>query len=131
MKQAFKFFCSIIFGLSFAHANDALNLNAKQAILIDLNTHTVLYEKEADTLADPSSMSKIMTIYMVFDALKKGMLSPETMVTISEKAWKTEGSRMFVNVGSKVSVQDLLRGVIVQSGNDASVALAEWIGGSE
>jgi D-alanyl-D-alanine carboxypeptidase (penicillin-binding protein 5/6) len=132
MKRLFIISWLIIFDVTLAQAaEDSLNLNAQQAFLIDLNTHMVLYEKEADTLSAPSSMSKIMTIYMVFEALKMGLVKSDTLVTVSEKAWRTEGSRMFIKVGMKVPVQDLLRGVIVQSGNDAAVALAEWIAGTE
>lgn len=130
MNRSLILLCFVV-GFSLAKAEDSLNLSAQQAILIDLNTNTVLYEKNADTLAAPSSMSKIMTIYMIFEALKQGHVNSDTLVTVSEKAWKTEGSRMFIKVGSKVSVQDLLLGVIVQSGNDAAVALAEWIAGTE
>ncbi len=104
---------------------------AREAILIDLTTGTILYEKDADKLVPPSSMSKIMTVYMVLNELKKGRLSLEDKFQISKKAWRMGGSRMFVRVNTDVSVADLLRGVIVQSGNDAAVALAEGISGSE
>ena len=104
---------------------------AKQAILIDLTTGTILYEKDADRLVPPSSMSKIMTVYLVLNELKKGRLSLEDKFQVSKKAWKMRGSRMFARVNSEVTVRDLLLGVIVQSGNDAAVTLAEGVAGSE
>ncbi|MDX2027540.1 MAG: D-alanyl-D-alanine carboxypeptidase family protein [Alphaproteobacteria bacterium] len=105
---------------------------AKQAFIIDANTGTVLYAKEAEAPMPTSSMSKMMTMYMVFDALKSGKLKMTDMLPTSERAWKQEGSRMFLNVGQEASVEDLIRGVAVQSGNDAAVSLAEALGsGSE
>src|SRR5690606_13497969 len=80
---------------------------------------------------EPASLTKLMTAYLVFDALESGRLKLDQTVVISDKAWRTEGSRMFVKVNSQVAVNDLLQGVIVQSGNDASVALAEAVAGSE
>jgi len=105
--------------------------NAKHAILIDYNTDTVLFEKQADEKMFPASMSKIMTALLVFDRLKEGILELDTKLLVSEKAWRMGGSKMFVRVGDEVSVRDLLRGVIVQSGNDASIVFAEAIGGTE
>lgn len=104
---------------------------AKQAILIDFQTGAVLLNKNADDLMPPSSMSKLMTAYMVFDKLKKGELKLEDELPVSEKAWKTFGSKMFVPLGERVKVEDLLRGMIVQSGNDACIVLAEGLAGSE
>lgn len=104
---------------------------AKQAVLIDVTTNTVLLDKKAEERMPTSSMSKIMTIYLVFDALKQGKLKLDEMVTVSEHAWRQEGSRMFANIGSQVKVEDLIRGVVIQSGNDASVALAEAVAGKE
>lgn len=104
---------------------------AAQAILVDAATGTVLLDKNANARMPTSSMSKTMTIYMVFDALKRGTLKLGDTVTISEKAWRMGGSKMFIEVGKDVKVEDLIRGVVIQSGNDASVALAEALGGSE
>lgn len=121
-------------GAPLAHAQSApsLDVGARQAILIDQATGTTLYAKDADTPMPTSSMSKIMTMYVVFDALKSGKLKMDAKLPVSEHAWKQEGSRMFVNVGDQVAVEDLIRGVIVQSGNDAAVVLAEALGsGSE
>lgn len=104
---------------------------AKQAIVIDMGTGMGLLEKNADEKMPTSSMSKVMTAYMVFDALKEGRITMNTKLPVSEKAWKKGGSKMFVKVGDKVSVEDLLKGVIVQSGNDATIVLAEGIAGDE
>ena len=106
--------------------------NARQAYMVDEATGTTLFAKDADSKMPTSSMSKMMTIYMVFDAIRNGKLHLTDMLPVSEHAWKQEGSRMFVNVGEKVKVEDLIRGVVIQSGNDASVVLAEALGsGSE
>ena len=104
---------------------------AKQAVVVEAATGSVLFEKEADVQMPTSSMSKVMTMYLVFEAIKNGKLALDQMVTISETAWKQTGSRMFVNVGESVKVEDLIRGVIIQSGNDAAVALAEAVAGTE
>lgn len=104
---------------------------AEQAIVVDYETGTVLFEKNADATMFPASMSKIMTALLVFDRLRDGSLKLVTKLPVSEKAWRMGGSKMFVQVGDEVSVEDLLRGIIVQSGNDASVVVAEAIGGSE
>ncbi|MDH3241776.1 MAG: D-alanyl-D-alanine carboxypeptidase [Alphaproteobacteria bacterium] len=109
----------------------ALETSAKQAILIDIETGTVLLEKNADEPVPPSSMSKMMTVYVVFERLKEGTLSLSDTFVVSRKAWKRGGSKMFVEVGKSVSVGDLLRGVIVQSGNDAAIVLAEGLAGDE
>lgn len=105
--------------------------SAKQAIIIDMGTGMILFEKNADERMPTSSMSKVMTAYMVFDALKNGQISMNTMLPVSEKAWEKGGSKMFVEVGSKVAVEDLLKGVLVQSGNDATIVLAEGLAGDE
>lgn len=117
-------------GFSYAAAPQTDTI-AQQAVLIEAETGTVLLEKKADEKMPTSSMSKMMTMYLVFDALKQGKLRPTDMIPVSERAWKAEGSRMFLNVGSQVKVEDAIRGVIIQSGNDASIALAEAVGGTE
>ena len=104
---------------------------APNAILIDGTTGTVLLEKNADEPLPPASMSKLMTVLMVFERLKAGILSMDQTFPVSHKAWKMGGSKTFVRVNTRVSIGDLLRGVIVQSGNDASIVLAEGISGSE
>jgi D-alanyl-D-alanine carboxypeptidase (penicillin-binding protein 5/6) len=107
------------------------DLPAKAFLLIDANSGRVLAERNADERLEPASLTKIMTAYVVFEEIKKGRVKLDDMVTVSEKAWKTEGSRMFAKVGAQISVENLLKGMIVQSGNDASVALAEHISGDE
>jgi len=106
-------------------------VGAKSFLVIDSRTGRELAALNADSPLAPASLTKLMTTYVVFSALKQEQIALEDEVTISEKAWRTEGSRMFVEVGSRVSIQNLLLGMIVQSGNDASVALAEHIAGTE
>lgn len=110
---------------------DGIQTTAKQAYIIDYDTGVVLYEKNADEQTPTSSMSKVMTMYMVFKALKHGGLSLDTELLVSEKAWRKGGSKMFVPVGKRVKVEDLIRGVVIQSGNDATIVLAEGLSGTE
>ncbi len=110
---------------------EAPEINASGYLLMEMHSGKVLVEKNADQRLEPASLTKIMTAHVVFEEIAKGKLKLSDMVHISEKAWKTEGSRMFVKVNSDVSVEDLLRGLIIQSGNDSAVALAEHIAGSE
>ena len=121
--------CCIIIALS--SPVSAIETAAKQAILIDMTTGAVLFEKNADERMPPSSMSKIMTVYKVFERLRDGRLSLNDTFAVSEKAWRKQGSKMFVAVNSRVKVEDLIRGIIVQSGNDATIVVAEGIAGSE
>ncbi len=109
----------------------ALETLGKQVILLDMTTGTVLFEKNADELMTPSSMSKIMTIYKLFERLKGGGLSLTDTFSVSEKAWRKQGSKMFVAVKSRVKIEDLIRGIIVQSGNDATIVVAEGLASSE
>lgn len=104
---------------------------ASSFILEDYNTGKILAENNADTKLAPASLTKILTVYVVFNEIKNGHLKLTDRVTISQNAWKTSGSKMFVKVNDQVEVQDLLKGVIIQSGNDASVALAEHVAGNE
>jgi D-alanyl-D-alanine carboxypeptidase (penicillin-binding protein 5/6) len=99
--------------------------------LIDFDTGAVLYEKDAKSPMFPASMSKIMTSLLVFDELRAGRLKLDSTFRVSEKAWRKGGSKMFVNVKDEIRIEDLLRGIIVQSGNDASIVIAEGISGSE
>lgn len=133
MKNLFSFVFVTLFFVVCTHSSMALAVTtkAKQAIIIDYNSGMVLFEKDADARMPTSSMSKVMTMYMVFDALKKGKLSLDDTMLVSEKAWKKKGSKMFVPVGKQVKVEDLIRGVIVQSGNDATIVLAEGLAGDE
>lgn len=113
----------------------AIETAAKQAIVVDFASGQVLMEKNADELMVPSSMSKLMTVYMVFDKLKSGAWKPSDRLPVSETAWKrhykSEGSLMFLPVNSTATVEELLKGVVIQSGNDACSVLAEAYSGSE
>ncbi|WP_430398418.1 D-alanyl-D-alanine carboxypeptidase family protein [Ferrovibrio sp.] len=104
---------------------------ARQMLLIDAESGAVIFEKGSEERMPPSSMSKLMTAYMVFEQLANGKLRMDDVFPVSEKAWRMQGSKMFVHVGDRVRVEDLLRGVIIQSGNDACIVLAEGIAGSE
>ncbi len=107
------------------------DLAARAYILIDYNSGQVLAESKADQRMEPASLTKLMTSYIIYKEMRDGRIKLSDKVTISEHAWRMGGSRTFVPVGKKVSVEDLLKGMIVQSGNDATVALAEYVGGSE
>ncbi|MCY3853496.1 MAG: D-alanyl-D-alanine carboxypeptidase [Gammaproteobacteria bacterium] len=109
----------------------APSLDAPSYILMDTQTGEILAEANADQPVEPASLTKIMTTYLAFRALGDGLIGEQDLVTISRKARRAVGSRMFVEVNSQVPVIDLLRGIIVQSGNDASIALAEHIAGNE
>jgi serine-type D-Ala-D-Ala carboxypeptidase (penicillin-binding protein 5/6) len=109
----------------------SVDTTARWAYGMDFETGATLLEKQADEEMPPSSMTKLMTMYLVYDRLKQGKLKLEDELPVSEKAWRTQGSKMFVPIGTSVKVEDLIRGVIVQSGNDAAIVLAESIGGSE
>lgn len=131
-------FLFLLFTALTANAEEAENLTpsaptlaASSYILQDYNTGKVLAENNADVKLAPASLTKILTVYVVFKEIKNGHLKLEDKVTISQNAWKTSGSRMFVQVNDQVKVEDLLKGVIIQSGNDASVALAEHVAGNE
>lgn len=106
-------------------------LGAKAWLSLDVNSNQIIAAHNLDDRIEPASLTKLMTAYLVFSALEDGRLSLDQEVHVSENAWRTEGSRMFINPNSKVSVNDLLQGVIVQSGNDATVALSEALAGSE
>jgi D-alanyl-D-alanine carboxypeptidase (penicillin-binding protein 5/6) len=106
-------------------------LDASSYFLVDFDSGRVLAEKNPDDQVEPASITKLMTAFLVDKAIAEGDLTLDEMVTISEKAWRMKGSKMFVEVGKQVSVGELMKGLIIQSGNDASVALAEHVGGSE
>ena len=108
-----------------------IETTAREALVFDATTDTILLAHNADERMPTASMSKIMTMYMVFEALEQGRLAMDDLLTVSERAWRVEGSRMFIEVGDRVPVEDLVRGVIVQSGNDAAIAFAEALGGTE
>ncbi len=114
----------------------AIETIAREAVMIDMQTGTVLFEKNAEISMAPASMSKLMTVYMVFERLRDGRLSLDDSFTVSENAWRKGGAKsgsstMFLEPGKRVRVEDLLRGIIVQSGNDACIVVAEALSGSE
>ena len=124
-------FLALTAGGIFPAVCQTMQTPARNAFILDMSTNTVLFTKEADVETPPASMSKLMTIYMVFERLKKGSISLDDEFPVSRKAWRKGGSKMFVLVGDKVKVSDLLRGIIVQSGNDACIVIAEALGGTE
>ncbi|HEX6141241.1 MAG TPA: D-alanyl-D-alanine carboxypeptidase family protein [Geminicoccaceae bacterium] len=109
----------------------AYETDAKAAILIDVQTGQVLLEHNADQPLPTASMSKLMTVLMVFERLRDGSLSLDDTLPVSEKAWRKGGSKMFVEVGTRVRVEDLIQGIVTQSGNDACIVIAEGLAGSE
>ncbi len=109
----------------------AIDTKAEQAIVMDFDTNEILFEKNSNSKTPPASMTKIMTVYAAFDRLKNTDLSINNECTVSAKAYKMGGSRTFLEIDDKVSIDDLLKGIIIQSGNDASVALAECLAGTE
>ena len=110
---------------------NAFDTASRAALVVDLKSGATLRHKNADTPIPPASMSKLMTLNMVFEAIQEGRLSLNETFRVSEKAWKKGGSRMFVREGDRIRVEDLIRGVIIQSGNDACIVLAEGLAGSE
>jgi serine-type D-Ala-D-Ala carboxypeptidase (penicillin-binding protein 5/6) len=106
------------------------SINAKAYILIDIDSGKILAEKNSEKKLPPASLTKMMTLYVISNALKSGQISLQDTLRISKKAWKTGGSRMFVKEGQQVSIEDLVKGIIVDSGNDACVAMAEHLSGS-
>lgn len=125
--------CGCVIG---AVSAQAFETSAKHAFLMDADTGYVMYDKDAEVPMAPASMSKLMTAYMIFDALKSGKITLEDEFTVSENAWRKGGvksgsSTMFLKPGQKVKIKDLLRGIIVQSGNDACIVAAEGLSGNE
>ena len=107
------------------------SLSANSYILVDFNSGRVLVESNPDMQVEPASITKLMTSYVVFHELTEGNITLDALVPVSEKAWRTEGSRMFIEPNMEVTVEQLVKGMVIQSGNDASVALAEYLGGTE
>jgi D-alanyl-D-alanine carboxypeptidase (penicillin-binding protein 5/6) len=136
MHRSFSVFVALLLVCSAAFSASvpipkAPTLDARAYILMDYESGKVLGEEKADERMEPASLTKLMTAYAVFKALKENRLKLDDMVPISEHAWKAEGSRTFVQVGTSVPAEILIKGMIIQSGNDATIALAERIGGSE
>lgn len=139
MNALFRIFLPGLIGLGIATSGLAQNMpmpaapviGAKSYLVIDANTGTEVASLKPNARLAPASLTKLMSAYVVFKALEEERIALDELVTVSEKAWRTGGSRMFIEVGKQVSVEELLLGMIVQSGNDASVALAEHVGGTE
>ena len=131
IKLTAKIFISLLFITQISFAS-YIDTDADMAVVIDADTGKVLYEKNKDKKTYPASMTKIMTILIVFEKLSNGTLTLDDKFLVSERAWKErEGSSMFVEVDKEIRVEDLLRGIIVQSGNDACIVIAENIAGTE
>lgn len=131
MRLVLAFLISLFSLAALAQSVPPPALAANAWVLVDHATGQALVAKDADSRIEPASLTKLMTAYLTFAALKAGTITPEQVVPVSEKAWRMEGSRMFIEPRKPVTVDELIRGVIVQSGNDACVALAELIAGSE
>ena len=127
-----KLFLTILISfILFSSKLYAIDTKAEQAIVMDFDTNEILFEKNSNLKTPPASMTKIMTVYAAFDRLKNTDLSIENECIVSAKAYKMGGSRTFLEIDDKVSIDELLKGIIIQSGNDASVALAECLAGTE
>ena len=122
-------FCIDLFAQSMVPKAPKLNLESY--ILLEANTNTVIAEFNSENQISPASMTKVMSGYVIADQIASGAISLDDKVLVSEKAWKTGGSKMFIEAGKRVSVRDLLSGIVIQSGNDATVAMAEYVAGSE
>jgi D-alanyl-D-alanine carboxypeptidase (penicillin-binding protein 5/6) len=109
----------------------SLQSDAQSAVLMDGLTGQVLFEQNPGLRIPPASFVKVMTLYLVYDAIRAGQIKMDDMVTVSERAWRMQGSKMFIKVGERVKVEDLMKGVAIASGNDACIALAEHLSGSE
>jgi len=114
-----------------ASPSNGIDTQAKHALIMEVETGAVLLDKGADERIPPASMSKMMTAYVVFGMLKEGRAKLTDELPVSERAWRLQGSKMFVPIGGRISIDDLLKGVIIQSGNDACLVLAEGLAGSE
>src|SRR6201990_1453138 len=114
----------------FMPALAAMDTSAEHALLMDAATGQVLWQKDGLVAMPPASMSKLMTLELLFQRLKDGRMKLTDTLPVSERAWRTQGSKMFVELGSRIPVESLLRGIIIQSGNDACVVVAEALGGT-
>jgi D-alanyl-D-alanine carboxypeptidase (penicillin-binding protein 5/6) len=134
IRQSLGFaFCALIV-VSLIYAPpvaSALETKAKQAVLLDFETGVELYSKNADEKMPPASMTKMMTVYLLFERLEEGRLYLDDQFLVSRKAWEKGGSKMFVEAGKNIKVEDLIRGIVVQSGNDATIVVAEGLAGNE
>lgn len=132
MRLTILFLISLLLPLSsWAAAAPPPSLEVSAYLLRDVNSGTNITSNKKDEKLEPASLTKLMTAYLTFDAIRQGHLTLDQTIPVSEKAWKAEGSRMFIEPRKSVTVDELLHGLIIQSGNDAAIALAEAIGGSE
>lgn len=138
LRRSRRFFSFLIVAFAMVTTTQAMAqamptpiIAARAWVLLDYASGQVLAQGNPDTPLEPASLTKVMTAYMAYAALKQNTLKPDQQVMVSERAWRTQGSRMFIPVNKPVAVDDLLKGLVIQSGNDAAVALAEAIGGSE
>jgi len=122
--------CAAVTSIAQAQMPQAPEVAAKAYLLLDVTANQVLASKDPDAAVEPASLTKLMTAYLVFEALKSRKIDLKQTFPVSERAWKMPGSRMFIDPKMQVPVEDLLKGMIVQSGNDATMALAEGVGGS-
>ena len=127
-----RFLLSLIFlaAAGAAPALAAIDTSAEHALIMDVNSGQVLWEKDGMVPMPPASMSKLMTLELLFQRLKDARMKLTDTLPVSERAWRTQGSKMFVELGSRITVEDLIRGIITQSGNDACVVVAEGVGGT-
>ena len=130
IKKIYISLLIVFFNINFLTASN-FSSKAKYATVVDLDTGAVLYSKNATSKIYPASMSKLMTLYILFEEIQNGALSLDTNLNVSKKAWKKGSSKMFLEPGKKVTVRDILKGIIVQSGNDACIVVAENISGDE
>jgi D-alanyl-D-alanine carboxypeptidase (penicillin-binding protein 5/6) len=131
MRRLLAAVCLLLPALAFAQPPQPPEIAGRAFLLTDLTSGQLLAEQAADARVEPASLTKLMTAYVVFSAMREGRLSAEQQVEVSEHAWRAPGSRTFLEPGSRVSVDTLVRGMVVQSGNDACIALAEALEGSE
>ena len=131
MKKLFLLLLISNYSFSQSFVPNTPDLDLKSYILIEPTTNTIIAESNSTGLIEPASMTKVMTAYVLADQIDNDLISLDDKVLISEKAWKMGGSKMFIEVGKKVSIEDLLKGIIIQSGNDAAVAISEYVGGTE
>src|SRR3569833_1416218 len=111
-------------------ARAAMDTNAEHALLMDADSGQILWQKDGLTPQPPASMSKLMTLDVLFQRLADGRIKLTDTLPVSERAWRTQGSKMFVELGSRIAVESLIRGFIIQSGNDACIVVAESVGGT-
>lgn len=135
LKYIFRRFIAIIFlicgfGFAFAQMPQPPEIAARSFLIIDVSANQVLAQKDANTPVEPASLTKLMTAYLVFQAMESKKINLAQTLPVSNRAWKMPGSRMFIDPKMQVPVEDLIKGMIVQSGNDATISLAEGVGGS-